>query len=105
MKFLNSHCSIACGYCFVLCLTAKSIVKMIKFSGSVKLNEIHRVDSSFDEDPKNIIFSREALILGEGRQENLGKIGNNRASIVMQNGGWRISKEHINPYPLVPKSL
>ena len=27
MKFLNSHCSIVCGYCSVLCLTTKSIVK------------------------------------------------------------------------------
>ena len=27
LKFLNSHCSIVCGYCSRLCLTAKSIVK------------------------------------------------------------------------------
>ena len=27
MKFLNSHCSIVCGYCSVFCLTVKSIVK------------------------------------------------------------------------------
>ena len=27
LKFLNSHCSIVCGYCSVLCLTAKTIVK------------------------------------------------------------------------------
>ena len=32
MKFLNSHCSIVCGYCSVLCLTAKSIVKNDKIS-------------------------------------------------------------------------
>ena len=56
LKFLNSHCSIVCGYCSVLCLTAKSIVKMVKFSVSFKLNEINRVDSPFNEDPKNIIF-------------------------------------------------
>ena len=24
LKFLNSHCSIVCGYCFVVCLIAKS---------------------------------------------------------------------------------
>ena len=29
---------------------------MIKFSSSFKLNEIHRVDSPFNKDPKNIIF-------------------------------------------------
>ena len=27
LKFLNSHCSIVCGYCSVFTLTAKSIVK------------------------------------------------------------------------------
>ena len=27
LKFLNSLCSIVCGYCSVLCLMAKSIVK------------------------------------------------------------------------------
>ena len=77
---------------------------MIKFSSSFKLNEIHVVDSPFNEDPKNIIFSREALISGEGRPENLGKMGNNRNIYCYANWGWCISKEH-SPYPLVPKSL
>ena len=27
LKFLNSHCSIVCGYCSVFALTAKTIVK------------------------------------------------------------------------------
>ena len=51
---------------------------MMKFSSSFKLNEIHRVDSPFNKDLKNIIFSREALISGEGWPENLGEMGNNR---------------------------
>ena len=51
---------------------------MVEFSSSLKLIEIHTVDSPFKEDPKNIIFSREALILEERRSENLGKMGNNR---------------------------
>ena len=38
---------------------------MIEFSSSLKLKEIHVVDSPFNEDPKNIIFSREDLISGE----------------------------------------
>ena len=46
---------------------------MIKFSSSLKLNEIHVVDRPFNENLKNII-----LILGKGQSENLGKIGNNR---------------------------
>ena len=37
---------------------------MIKFSSSFKLNEIHRVDSPFDEDPKNIIFFQGGPNLG-----------------------------------------
>ena len=62
--------------------------KMIKFSSSFKLNEIHRVDSPFNGDPKNIIlFSREALISGEGWLENLGKWAITGTSIVMQIGG------------------
>ena len=52
--------------------------KMIKFSSSFKLNEIQRLDSPFNEDLKNINFSRDALISGEGRPKNLGKMGNDR---------------------------
>ena len=51
---------------------------MIEFSDSFKLNEIHVADSPFNEDPKNIIFSRKALTSREGRSENLGKMSNNR---------------------------
>ena len=61
---------------------------MIKFSSSFKLNEIHRVDSPFNEDPKNInFFSREALISGEWRPENLGKMGNNKDIYCYANWG------------------
>ena len=60
---------------------------MIKFSGSFKLSEIHRVDSPFNEDLKNITFSREDLISGEGRPENLGKMGNNRDIYCYANWG------------------
>ena len=48
---------------------------MIKFISSFKSNEIHIVDSPFNED---LNFSREALISGKGRPENLGRMGNNR---------------------------
>ena len=51
---------------------------MIKFPSSFKLKEIHKVESLFNEDPKNIIFSKKALISEEGRPKNLGKMGNNR---------------------------
>ena len=73
---------------------------MIKLSSSFKLNEIHRIDSPFNENPKNIIFfTREALISWEGRLENLGKMGNNRDIYCYANWEWRISKEHISPTP------
>ena len=78
---------------------------MIEFSSSLNLNEIHGVDGPFNEDPKNINFSMEALISGERRPGNLGKMGNNRNIYCYANWGWSISKENISPYPLVPKSL
>ena len=61
--------------------------EVIKFSVSFKLNEIHKVDSPSNEDPKNLNFFTEALISGEGWPENLGKMDNNRDIIVMQTGG------------------
>ena len=36
-----------------------------------QIKRIYIVDGPFNEDPKNIIFSREALISGEGWQEIL----------------------------------
>ena len=101
LKFLNSHCSIVCGHSSVLCLMAKSKLKMIKFSSSFELNEIHTVDSPFNEDPKSIIFSREALISGEGRSENLGKMGNKRDIYCYANraGGGEFQKSISAPTP------
>ena len=71
LKFLNFHRSIVCSYCPVVCLITKSELKSDQIFMFFKLNEIHVVDSPFNEDPKNIIFSREALISGEGRPEIL----------------------------------
>ena len=56
LKFLNFYYSTVCSYCSVVCMIAKNELKMIEFSRSLKLNEIHMVDSLFNEDPKNIIF-------------------------------------------------
>ena len=60
---------------------------MIKFSGSFKLNEIHRVDSPFNEDPKNINFFQGGPNFGGGRPENVGKMGNNRDIYCYANWG------------------
>ena len=68
LKFVNSHCSI------VSVLDRKSELKMIKFSSSFKLNEIHIVDSPFIDDPKNIIFIQGGPNFGGG---TAGKFGEN----------------------------
>ena len=52
---------------------------MVKISDASYENEIHRVDSPFNEDSKNIAFlAREALISGERRSENLRKMTKTR---------------------------
>ena len=78
---------------------------MIVFSSSLKLNEIHVVDSPFNEDPKNIFFSQGGLNFGRGTAGKFREISNNRDIYCYENRGWSISKENIIPYPLVPKSL
>ena len=79
---------------------------MIKFSSSFKLNEIHKVDSPFNGDPKNIIlFSREVLISGEGRPENLGKMGNNRDIYCYANWGVVNFERAYQPLPPGTKIL
>ena len=57
---------------------------MIKFSSSFKLNEIHSVDSPFNEDPKNIIFFQRGPNFWGGTD---GKLAITGTSIVMQVGG------------------
>ena len=59
---------------------------MVKISDASYENEIHRVDSSFNEDSKNIIFlAREALISGEGWPGNLGKMAKTRETYCYAN--------------------
>ena len=46
---------------------------MVKISNASYESEIHRVDSLFNEDSKNmILLAMEAIISGEGRPQNLG---------------------------------
>ena len=59
---------------------------MVKISDASYKNEIHGVDSPYNEDSKNIIYlAREALILGEGRLENLEKMAKNRETYCYAN--------------------
>ena len=73
---------------------------MIKFSSSFKLNEIHRIDSPFNEDPKNVIFFQGGPITGEGRPENLEKMGINRDIYCYTN--WRVVNFERAYQPLPP---
>ena len=77
---------------------------MIEFSSSLKLNEIHVVDSPFNEEPKNIFFQG-GPNFGGGTVRNLGKMGNNWDIYCYANRGWSISKENISPYPPGTKIL
>ena len=59
---------------------------MVKISNASYANEIHRADSPFNEDSKNIIFlAREALISGERQPENLGKMAKYRETYCYAN--------------------
>ena len=78
---------------------------MIKFSSSFKLNEIHRVDSRFNEDPKNIFFFQGGSNLGEGRPENLRKMGNNRDIYCYANWGMVNFERAYQPLPPGTKIL
>ena len=82
----NFYCSIVYSYCSLWCLIVKSGSKMVKISNASYENEIHKVDSPFNEDSKNIIFlAREALISGEGRSKNLGKMAKTREAYCYAN--------------------
>ena len=60
---------------------------MIKFSSSFKLNEIHRVDSPFNEDPKNVNFFQGGPNFGGGTAGKFREIGNNRDIYCYANWG------------------
>ena len=56
LHFPNFHCSIVHSYCSVWCLIIKSGSKIVKILNASNENEIHRVDSPFNENSKNIFF-------------------------------------------------
>ena len=86
LDFSNFHCSIVCSYCSIACLIIKSGSKMVKISNASYENEIHRLDSPFNEDSENIIYlAKEALISGKGRLENLEKMAKNRETYCYAN--------------------
>ena len=56
LDFPNFRCCIVCSYCSIVCLIIKSGSKMFKIPNASYENELHRVDSPFNEDSKKIIF-------------------------------------------------
>ena len=58
---------------------------MVKISNASYENEIQRVDSPSTRIPKYNFFAREALISGEGRPENLGKMAKARETYCCAN--------------------
>ena len=71
-----------------MCLIAKIELKTIEFASSLKLDEIHIVDSPFNEDPKNIIFFQGGPnFRGRDGRKIKGKWAITGTSIVMQIGG------------------
>ena len=75
LKSLNSHRSIVCGYCSFVCLITKSELKSDQIFKFFKLKRNSHSSYPFQrwskKYTKNIIFSREALISGEGWPEIL----------------------------------
>ena len=74
---------------------------MVKISDASYENEIHVVDSPYNEDSKIIIFlAREALIFGEGRPENLEKMAKKQGNLLLCELG---SVNYYGEYwPLLP---
>ena len=59
---------------------------MVKISNASYENKIHRIDSPFKDNSKNIFFlAREALISVEGWPENLRKLAKNRETYCYAN--------------------
>ena len=59
---------------------------MVQISNASYENEIHKIDSPFNEDSKNITFlAREVPMSGERRPENVGKMAKNRETFCYAN--------------------
>ena len=78
---------------------------MVKISNASYENEIHRVDSPFNKNSKNmLLFARETLISGRDGRKNLGKMAKTGNPIVMQIRELSVLIENTGIYSLVSKS-
>ena len=78
---------------------------MIEFSSSLKLNEIHRVDSPFKEDSKNIYFFLGGPNFTGGAAGKFGEMGNNRDIYCYANQGVVNFEREYQPLPPGAKLL
>ena len=88
-----------------MCLIAKNELKKIEFSSSFKLNEIHIVDSPFNEDPRNIIFFQGGPNFRGGTVGKFREMDNNRYICCYANRGVVIFERKYQPLPPGAKIL
>ena len=87
-------------------LDHKSGSKMVKISNASNENEIHRVDSPFNEDSKNIFFCQGGPNFGGGMARKFRENGQKTGKpIVMQIREWSILIGNTGLYFLASKSL
>ena len=83
-----------------MCLIAINELKNDRIFKFFEIKRNHTVDSPFNEDLKNIIFFQGGSNFGEGRSENLGKIGNNKDIYCYSNRGVvNFEREYQPPTP------
>ena len=78
---------------------------MIEFSSSLKSNEIHIVDSLFNEDPKNISFFQVGSNFGGGTAGKFREMGNNKDICCYANWGVVNFEREYQPLPPGTKIL
>ena len=83
LDFPNFHCSIVRSYCSIWCLIIKSGSKMVKISNASNENEIHRVDSPFNEDSKNIFFCQGGPNFGGGMARKFRENGQKQRNLLL----------------------
>ena len=99
LKFLNSHYSIVCSHCFIVCLITKNELKgtrMFKFlPGRMKFTWLIALSTRII---KKCIFFQRGHNFGGGMAGKFWEMSNNRDICCYSNRGWSISKENTGLY-------
>ena len=78
---------------------AKNELKHDRIFKFFEINEIHRVDSPYNKDPKNVNFFQGGPNFGRGTVGNLRKMGNNRDIYCYANRGLVNFRREYQPLP------